>query len=530
MLDTKEARLMKKREDRNWGWYIECISNYGLKTIGVCIFSLLLFYALRYTHFMIPLEAERSNILKDNLWHNIMAIIVFLLILFLLYVLDAKIGDRAKKILSYVSLSCAMLFIMTAGFWWIHSAIRIPESDQAIVYGFASYFIDGQYSFLNTEGGYFGTYPHQLPLVALMEGFFRIVGPLNYQAYQTLNVLFITATVFLLWMCVREITKSMPVSVICSILSANCFPLFFYSSWVYGEIPSLFFTFLGAWMLIKYANTTRIGWLFGVVFSLGMAVATRKNAIIFVVAFCIISIIYAICRKNIPILIAALGAIVLPTMIYLGVYKMYEVRSGYEHSSGMPASMFIEMGLHENNGCYGWYDNCVLELAKEVNYDWDEAGRIARERIVADLTVFKSDLSYAGVFFREKILSQWNNPLYQSLFFSANYRPENVPSEGTLVYKVSHDYFMNILEYQNYIQLIVFLGVVLYYLFAIKRKNNILQQFFSVALIGGFLFCILWEGKSRYMFPYYVSMFPLAVIGYHSLAEIIMAQKIKRKG
>lgn len=503
------------------GKHLENTSNWIIKIFGTVIFTFLFVYALFYTHYMIPLETECTQVLKDNLFYNLLCILLFISLVFFLKFCDKKLSPKLHRILSVICLILCISWIGFAGFWWINSATRIPEADQAFLYAGASYFIDGQYSFLNPNGGYFGTYPYQLPLVALMEAFFRIVGPLNYHAYQTLNVCFSMGTTLMGYLFVREISKKFSVSFLYMLLVANCFPLFFYSNWVYGEIPCLFFTFLSAYFLLKYAKTHRKFFLIFVVFGLTMAVVTKKNAMIYLIAFSILGVVYAIKKRNIPILITIAAAILCPVLIYNGVFKMYEVRSGYEHSDGMPSSLFFELGLHESSGRYGWDDMSALTLSASVSYDWEKADELAKSLIREDIDRLCSDPGYAVLFFKEKILSQWNNPLYQSLYFSANYRTETMPDEDTFVYKISHDYFMDILTYSNYIQLLVFLGTVFYFLFAVNKKNPILQQFFAVALIGGFLFCIIWEAKGRYMFPYYVSMFPLAVAGYDKMTGFI---------
>ena len=155
-----------------------------------------------------------------------------------------------------------------------------------------------------------------------------------------------------------------------------------------------------------------------------------------------------------------------------------------------------------------------MNLLKSVNYDVEQADAIARERIAQDMEGFLSGPSYAALFFREKILSQWNNPLFQSLFFTANYSEKNMPGEGTFVYKISNDYFFGILSYSDILHLIVLVGTLFYFVLGINKENDIMQYLLAVALIGGFLFSIMWEAKGRYMFPYYITMLPLAVMGY----------------
>ena len=71
-----------------------------------------------------------------------------------------------------------------------------------------------------------------------------------------------------------------------------------------------------------------------------------------------------------------------------------------------------------------------------------------------------------------------------------------------------------------------------YFVFAVKKDSNILQHMLAVAMIGGFLFSIIWEAKARYIFPYYVMMYPLAAVGYwQALTQIrfMFGRKQKRQ-
>lgn len=496
---------------------LEMLSAWVVKIVGSGIFLFLAYYAIVYTHYMVPSTLEKTDVIKDNFLLNMLYLTVFIIVLYVLHVYEKKLKTKTKNILSWCFVLLSIIWIGLASVWWITSVDRNPESDQLYVWAAASYFAEGTYPFLNPDGGYFSIYPHQLPLVALMEGFFKIVGPFNYFAYQILNIVFATGTVMLGYLIVREKSKSMVTALCYAFIISSCLPLIFYSSWVYGELPCLFFSFLAAWTLCVYVRKKKMTWLIGAVFGLAMATATRKNAIILVVAFCILGIIYGICKKDKKILLAVGLSVICPILIYGGVYKMYEVRSGYEHGKGMPATLFIEMGLHESLGRYGWYDDSSLQLLESVDYDVEQADAIAREKIMQDIKGFLTDPQYASLFFGEKILSQWNNPLFQSLFFTANYTEKNMPQEGTFVYKISNDYFFSILSYSDVIHLIVFVGTLLYFIFCVNKEGYILQYLFAVTLIGGFLFSIMWEAKGRYIFPYYMTMLPMAVIGYNAL-------------
>ena len=498
---------------------IESLSVWIVKIIGAGLFLFLSYYAMSYTHYMRPLTLEKTDVIKDNILLNMLYLALFIIALCIIRTCEKNLKSKLREFFSWGFVIVATAWIVTAGVWWITSADRNPESDQLMIWAAASYFAEGTFYFLQPSGGYLAVYPHQLPLVALMEGFFRIVGPFNYFAYQILNIVFTAGTTILGYLIVREKSTSIVTAAAYSFLISGCFPFFFYSSWVYGELPCLFFSFLAAWTLCVYIRKKKMIWLIGTVFGLAMATATRKNAIILVVAFSILGIIYAICKKDKKILSAVVLAIICPILIYGGVYKMYEIRSGYEHGKGMPATLFVEMGLHESYGRYGWYDDSSMQLLKSVDYDVEQADAIAKERIVKAVKEFQNNPKYASLFFREKLLSQWNNPLFQSLYFTANYTEKNMPIEDSTVYKISNDYFFYILTYSEIIHLIVFVGTFIYYVFSVEKKSNILQYLFAVALIGGVLFSLIWEAKGRYIFPYYMTMFPMAVIGYNSLLE-----------
>lgn len=65
--------------------------------------------------------------------------------------------------------------------------------------------------------------------------------------------------------------------------------------------------------------------------------------------------------------------------------------------------------------------------------------------------------------------------------------------------------------YQKACLLVICIGVI--YAFVKNRKNLSYEMIFLLTIfIGGFLFHIIWEAKSRYIIPYILVLMPLAVI------------------
>ena len=205
---------------------------------------------------------------------------------------------------------------------------------------------------------------------------------------------------------------------------------------------------------------------------------------------------------------------------------MYEVRSGFEQSKGLPTITWFDMGMHDHDGNYGWEDTSAFNMYVENGFDEKKTEEAAREHIREHLKNFSKNPSYTATFFREKILSQWDVPTYQSLFFTANYRPDNRPKEGSLALKVSTEYYFKVLEICDVLQVIIFCGMLLYFLAAVRGDGNLVQHIPAINAIGVFLFSIIWEAKSRYIFPCYVTMFPLAIVGYREFYLIVSGKLV----
>ncbi len=493
-----------------------CLANWIIRIVGSLIFLGLVWYAFRYTQYMniggeaVPVEVQ------DSMLRNILFLGCVCGGLFGLYRLHDKISPEMQKKISVCSLVLAMLWTAGVGFWWITSVNRIPEGDQAFIYGGASYFLKGNYIYFE-KGGYGDICPHQLTLIFLVELLFLIVGIYNYFACQVLGVLVTVGVVYLGYALINKLLGNPLLNVGYCILISCCLPMFFYTWWVYGDVPSAFFVLLAALFLVSYEQKGNWKYLIGVVFAFLMAVLVRKNSLIFLIAFGLTGGFYVLKKKDGKLLAAIILSVLCPVLVTAGINKMYELRSGYEISDGLPASTYVAMGLQENDGVYGWYNCYNREVYYSVDCVPEFADFLAKENIAERLQYMVDNPDYAFTFFKGKILSQWNMPLYESLYFANKYDGEDVPEEGTLTYKINNEYFTKVLTFCDGVQFVIYVGILCYFLFAVKGDSNILYHMMAVGIIGGFFFHIIWEAMARYILPYYLLMYPLAIVGYWNL-------------
>jgi hypothetical protein len=75
-------------------------------------------------------------------------------------------------------------------------------------------------------------------------------------------------------------------------------------------------------------------------------------------------------------------------------------------------------------------------------------------------------------------------------------------------------------DFSNYLQSFIYFCMLLYVLRGLKRKDRIETCMIPLSILGGALFSLLWEAKSRYMFPWYVMMLPCAAALIDELLQV----------
>jgi hypothetical protein len=487
----------------------------------------LTWYAMRFTQYMTPLQGYEYPVdTRDSVVLNLVTAALFAGIVAAGIRLEKTMSRKLQSWISRIAVACAMLWQGVWGFLWITAADRCPKGDQESVFKCASQFLQGDYHALG-KSGYCEVYPHQLGLAALEELFFRILGRADYYAMQLIFVLMIMGSVYCVYEILKELTKHTAVVVLGTLLAGSCMAPVFYTAWVYGEVPYVFFALLAAWLLIRYGRRGGTGSLVGFVAAVTLAMLVRKNAMILIVAFELVAAVTVLVRRDKKLLVTMVLAALVPALCYSGIYKMYELRSGYEHNQGLPSNDFIYIGLQETSGRCGWDYLDSNKVFYENGRDTERTRAAVSEMLSERLQEMLSEPGYMAAFMKSKILSQWNAPLYQSMYF--NYVHEDVHYESVAAFldRLSTDLFDRLLWAADRLQFVVYFGMLCYFVFGIKKDGGLLQHMLAVTVIGGFFFSILWEAKTRYVFPYYMMMFPSAVLGYRYLIDILDGMRRK---
>lgn len=422
-------------------------------------------------------------------------------------------GERNLRIL----LGIVLLWVLAAGLLWILWSKSSPISEQAMVYTSAQRFLEGNYGRL-TYGKYLYYYPFQLGLTAWESLVLAVFGAENYQALQAANVLGAVICVYAGYRITRLLTEKRQTAAFCLLFMAGCLPLMIYGVYVYNDIPALTLCMAALWQFLRYMRKGKISGAVLMILCLAGAVVIRGNSLIIMIAVLCVLGVKGLAEKRWQYL----GCAAVLLIVCLGsgpaLDKYYEQKSGIPVNDGMPSILWIAMGMQEGDKEAGWYNGYSIHVYQDIcGYDSETAGEMGLADVKARAKEFLGDLLYALDFYFRKFTSQWTEPTY-GCFIMTYATDQERSAFGESLYTGFPNRILQ--KYMDSYQLLIY-ALVLFLLLeaAGKREKRPLEWYvLLIAVIGGVLFHELWEAKSRYVFPYFLMMIPMAAEGLSRLS------------
>ena len=347
----------------------------------------------------------------------------------------------------------------------------------------------------------------------------------NYQpniVIQLLNVICVPIIFYSGYRVLKEMSGNTHAFLYYGLLALCCWPLFFYTPYVYGEIISVTAGMIFIWAAIMYLKGGKIGaWIALLVCSV-LGNMARGNFPVLMIAFAILAFFYSVRRKNIKPCLCALSLFVAILLTNESNIAYYETISGIEINQGVPVEGWIAMGLNEDrelgNGLHNGYN--LMEYA-ESGYN-SEIAKVQFRNLIKDrFTMFINGVgTSAPEFYKGKLLVQWNDPTLNCFMENRNFIPEPLPVIKEIVLQ-DGKYAAVAREIMNQYQLFLYVGVLFYAFSLLRKKMPFYHMIIPITLVGGFLFTMLWEAMSRYVLPYIIYMLPVAAIGWSCAANVV---------
>lgn len=496
--------------------------------IVVNILCLFIFLAFGYIGIMSFFETsvfDQTNLASelvifegDNIILNLFFTALFIALLFWLrrfYDFFAMVSIRILEI--GLAVWAAILGVI-----WIYSVTSVPAADSANLFEAATNSANDDYSkFFNNSGFYFSEYynghnyfhffPFQLGFVFFSEIVYRIFGTDSSMPVQIINVLSLASAYFALARITALLFKRKSIEFIAILLLAVCFQPVFLCTFVYGNIIGMSTAVWACLFLIKYFQTNRWVWIIPAACLLMLSTIVKYNNLIYLVAFVIMLILHAVKNKKWQSLAFALAMCILCVGSSKLIIMSYEARANTQFESGLTQTMYFDLGLQESPMAPGWYTKTAVNDYMKGGFDAERGNAVAQTSIDRRLEEMSDDLGYAFDFFGKKILSQWNEPSYESIWIS------QVKQHSHELSDLAKDIYNNgfrgqlfALHFNFYMQILFVLFALGIYLLFIDRKTNIETVLLPLVLLGAFGYHLLFEAKSQYACTYIPLLVPTA--------------------
>lgn len=435
--------------------------------------------------------------------------------------LTKKIKEYIINNYNYILLIIYLILIIEGIFIILFTQLH-TKADSGSCFGAARNLLNGKnHDWI--KGGYCSLYPNQNGLILFEMAVMKIFGEDNYLIFQFLNLAAILGSIISILSISKILWNDSKIKKILLLSSYILYyPFILYVTFIYGTVYGLFCMLLSILFLIKYLNNRKRGYAILSIILICLACFFKSNYLIALIAIILVLAYDTIFSKK---MWSCLSIIIL-MLSFFGISKFTNMVIGnminVPLEIGTPSIAWIEMGLQEGPMANGWYNGYNYVVMQANNCNNIEAKKVIKKDIEDTIKYFVNNKGYASSFFSKKIISQWREPTFESLWIQQDRMTSLEKNNRFLLDSFNNDSKLyNIyVSVFSYVQLAVYFGSILF-IILMKDKNNINQAIGYIIVLGGFIFHTFWEAKSQYIIVYFILLIMYALQGYTLLYEEI---------
>lgn len=429
-----------------------------------------------------------------------------------------------RRVIAIVTV-CALIVSIA----WVYFARVFPFTDDQAICEIGLSIATGDTHEL-AANVYYSAFPYQAVIELIVALAYRIFDARYIRAVQCFQGIMAAATITTAALLTQELFTDKRVTIVSCILLSCFLPLFFYTTFIYGLITALPFLFAAFWEQVRWikGGKVRDGILSVILIALCLLIKSSYSPAL--IAMSVIWVLHALREKN-PrgIILCVLSGILYLTLNKLTICAVTQITGVAPQATDQkPSIAFIAMGLMDDPNSLGpgWYN------AWTWNPDFPDVDSLttaSRDRVVSRLHSMVADPHAAADFLGRKLLSEWSEPTYQSLFYSncteawspygPNYGRDLPAAINGIYYGATADVLLNFMD--GY-QALIYCGALIYLLS--KRFTATLEMTTPLLfVIGGFILYLFWEAKSQYVMAYVLALVPYASSGLLKLSDTLIA-------
>lgn len=473
-----------------------------IAVIGMLIFGFLTWYTWRFTHRMYT-DNEDIVVLADPLWKHVFA---FILVMILLVLLSKTAEKLSEKTMHYIVIGVcvcvtAFLFVLISG------ANAYAVVDQQHINGTAMELAKGNFIEMN-PGEYFSIVPYQLGLVKLFSWIYTLSGDQIPDTIRYVQAVCVGLSIYAGFLIIRQIWHQIRIELLYVLCMIAFFPLHLYSMFLYGETLGVCGTLWGVWFFLKMNESDKpkkmLIWGIPAMLAVAVAYIARSALIVVWIAMMIIQLLIFLSNKKIVPVILTVGILISMVGGQNLLIHSIEKESGLSLDNGMPIVMNLAMGLQgniEEGDKPGAYNGYNWNTFRDYDLDQEASSVDAVNNIRERLDYWKSNPKEFVLFFKTKLLNQWNEPGYGA-FSMTRFMEEPEEWINSMYYGQTNEIMYGFL---NQYQAISYFMTFLFFVVLLKKNNRKETEYLmGLIMIGGIIFSALYEAKSRYVYPFAV--------------------------
>lgn len=403
--------------------------------------------------------------------------------------------------------------------YWVNIRQATPAGDQGEVYSSAVKMYENKWDELKNSK-YLEMCPQQITISVIFCAIFKMFSSTSVKILQYTNVISNALTILAIMLISDNIDKRYKVNKSRAlILIGTFFTLPLLSTFVYGDLMSIPMCLFAIYFLMLYGMKKKKRYCIISAIFMAIGYALRMNNLIFIIAlviYLILNIKKEDDKRNIKIIIQKIGILVI--FIAIAIMPATILRStlqsklNLDKDKQIPTVGYLYIGMQESSRANGWYSDYIIWAWEDVEASEEQYKNAIIERI----KYFVKKPSYFVKFYIGKITSMWTENTYASLWYNQTFNFKQIEGEediirAELIDELVKDQTERLLIYQKALIIMIF-GVTIVVLIKNRKKLSNEIILLLTIFIGGFLFHILWEAKSRYIIPYILVLIPIASI------------------
>lgn len=523
IINTAEKEIIiNDNNTKNKKSFLEIIKGINLKELAILFFNVLMFFIFFIITYNSIFNNHRS-IIQIKPIYLLFGCLIYISFFFLIhkiinrYIKSTKVYYLILFLILLISqIVFAAIFRVTPNNGWDFGTIYRCALDQ--IYGLNS---------LNNSS-YLLVYPNNIGIslvLTIVFGFFKLIGIHNYEIIGIiLNIAIIDVAVLFLIKTIKLIFNEKQAQFF-TFLTIIYLPFITYSPIYYTDTFALPFVSMALYFITKIIKgDDRLKNFILAGFVIGLGTNIKMTVIIILIAF----IIYYILSERIKIkkiLIILVVALIPIFALKLYINMTFDSKKLDRYS--YPLTHWIMMGLE---GWGGYNQDAVDYTASFKTKELKTKNNI--KRIKKDINEYSKNHELLD-FYINKAVYTWGDGQYYIAQKLERGQKYNYSIKKYVLESASgnNKYFKSISQIQHMVVLMFILCGLLFRKYLSPKLKNI-QLFSNISIFGIFLFLMIWEARSRYIFHFLPIILLSSYIGmvatYRWLKQIDV-QKLKRK-